>query len=215
MKNLMKKEIILCMHPTSILFLLLSSMLLIPNYPYLIIFFYNGLSVFFTCLNGRENHDVFYSMTLPVAKKDVVKARFALVVALQLLQVVLLAPFAVLRQTFNLPGNQVGIDANIALFGFAFVFLGLFNWVFFSIYYQNVTQVGKAFGWASVVGFFYIMVVETCAHIVPFVKDRLDTTDPLFLGEKLAVLCVGIAMYVAFTLLVYKKSVRLFEQNDL
>ena len=34
MKNLMRKELVLAMHPASVLFLLLSAMLLIPNYPY-------------------------------------------------------------------------------------------------------------------------------------------------------------------------------------
>ena len=36
MKNLMRKELVLAMHPASVLFLLLSAMLLIPNYPCLL-----------------------------------------------------------------------------------------------------------------------------------------------------------------------------------
>ena len=58
MKNLLRKELVLALHPTAPLFLALSAMLLIPNYPYLVAFFYTGLGVFFTCLNGRENDDV-------------------------------------------------------------------------------------------------------------------------------------------------------------
>ena len=77
MGKLMKKELKLAMHPTAPMFLALSAMLLIPNYPYYVIFFYTSLAVFFICLTGRENHDIFFTMLLPVSKKDVVKADFS------------------------------------------------------------------------------------------------------------------------------------------
>ena len=48
MLRLLQKEIRLAMHPTVPIFLLLSAMLLIPNYPYYVAFFYTGLGVFFT-----------------------------------------------------------------------------------------------------------------------------------------------------------------------
>ncbi|MEG2624491.1 MAG: ABC-2 transporter permease, partial [Clostridia bacterium] len=95
MKNLFYKECRLAAHPTSILFLLLSAMLLIPNYPYLVVFFYTSLAIFFVCLAGRENHDIFYTLSLPVAKRDIVRARFAFSVVLQLAQILIAVPFAV------------------------------------------------------------------------------------------------------------------------
>ena len=84
MKQLLKKEFSLAVHPTSWLFLGLSAMVLIPNYPYYVIFFYTGLGVFFTCLNGRENQDVLFSLLLPVSRKQVVAARITTVVLLEL-----------------------------------------------------------------------------------------------------------------------------------
>jgi len=215
MKNLLKKEIFLSMHPTAMIFLLLSSLLIIPNYPYYVTFFYTGLAVFFTCLNGRENNDVFYTLTLPISKKDIVKARFIFVMLLQLLQVLLAVPFAVLRQHLSLPGNAVGMDANIAFFGLSFVMLGIFNYVFFSVYYKNVTKVGTAFLWSSTAVFFYIILVETSAHAIPFVRDYLDTDDTQYVGYKLIVLSIGIVIYTVLTAIIYKKSVRSFESLDL
>lgn len=47
MKKLLRKEVLLSMHPTAIIFLALSMMLIIPNYPYYVIFFYTGLAIFF------------------------------------------------------------------------------------------------------------------------------------------------------------------------
>lgn len=215
MKNLILKEFKLALHPTMVIFLALSAMMMIPNYPYYVTFFYTGLGVFFTCLNGRENNDVFFSVNLPVKKRDIVKARFALVMIFQLLQIFTAAIFAVLRQLVGLSENLAGMDANIAFFGFAFVLLGLFNVVFFGIYYRNIQSVGKAFLVSGIVIFVYIGAVEVCAHAVPFFRDVLDTKDPVFLGVKLAVLAAGIIIYAVLTFAAYIRSAKNFENTDM
>lgn len=215
MKECLKKEFALAMHPTAPMFLLLSAMLLIPNYPYYVVFFYTGLAVFFTCLNGRENHDIAYMIQLPVAKRDIVRSRFAFVLLLEGAQMVLAIPFTILRQSLPMPGNTVGMDANISLFAFSFVMLGLFNLTFFSIYYKNVQQVGKAFVVSSIVAFVYMGIAEACTHVIPFMRDQLDTPEPLFLPQKLIALAVGFVVFALLTGLAYKKSIRSFEQMDL
>ena len=215
MSNLLKKEFSLSMHPVTPLMLMLSSMALIPNYPYTVMFFYMTLAVFFTCMMGRENHDVIYSMSLPVAKKDIVKARILFVVILELLQMVLLIPFAVLRQNLLAAGNEAGMDANIALFAEGFLLFGVFNLIFFHSYYRNVDKVGISFVKASVV-FFVLVVVDVIeTHAVPFVRDCLDTPDPQFIGYKLAALAIGIVLYILMTVQVCRISVRNFEVQDL
>ena len=215
MKSLLKKEFTLSMHPTGILFLGLSAMLLIPNYPYLVSFFYTGLAVFFICLNGRENGDIPFMMLLPVAKRDLVRARFMTVVALQIAQIILSAPFAVLRQKIMPEGNAAGMDANIALLGMAFVLYGIFNIVFLTGYYKDVSKVGVPFVLSSMAVFVWVGIVEACTFIVPFFKEKLDTPDTLFLTEKLMVLFVGVIVYVLLTFFAFKRSVCLFEKQDL
>lgn len=215
MKNLLKKEIFLSMHPTAVIFLSFSLMLIIPNYPYYVTFFYTSLAIFFTCLNGRENNDVFYSLTLPITKKSIVTSRFAFVILLELAQLIIAVPFAIIRQSMPLPGNQVGMDANIALFGLSFILFGLFNYIFFVTYYKNVNTVGKAFLKGSTAIFAYIIVAEACTHVIPFVRDYLDTKDPQYLNYKLIVLIIGIIIYTLLTFMSYKKSVRSFDALDL
>ena len=151
MSKLLKKEFLLSMHPITPLMLALSAMVMIPNYPYAVMFFYMTLAVFFTCMIGRENHDVIYTMTLPVAKSDIVKARIFFVVILELLQMLLLVPFSLLRQSVNSMGNEAGMDANIVLFAEGFLLFGIFNLLFFYSYYKNVDKVGISFVKASIV----------------------------------------------------------------
>ena len=182
MKNLLYKELRLAMHPTCIIFLSLSAMLLIPNYPYYVTFFYTTLGVFFTCLTARENHDIFYTVSLPIQKRDMVKARICLVVLVELAQVIVSVPFAMIRQTYPLPGNAVGMDANIAFYGFSLLMMAIFNYVFFVNYYRNPEKVGKYFGIASTIEFIVMGIFLTCDHVVPFCRDILDTKDPKNLG---------------------------------
>lgn len=215
MKNLLYKELRLAAHPTCWVFLGLSAMLLIPNYPYHVAFFYTALGLFFTCLQGRENQDVYYTMLLPVDRAMLVKARFLLAVGLEAVQLLLAVPFAVLRQKLPLPPNLAGLDANIALFASCLVMLGVFHVVFFGVYYRNVERVGRAFVLGSGAMFLYIVVVETLCHTVPFWRDRLDTPDPQFLPEKLLALGVGLAAYGLLTWAACRRAVRDFSRQDL
>lgn len=215
MKLLLNKEFKLAMHPTCLIFLALSTLVLVPNYPYYTASFYMTLAIFFTCLSGRENKDILYMMLLPLRKRDIVRARFGFAVLLELAQLAIAVPFAFLRQKMPLPGNEVGMDANIAFFGLSLVLLGIFNLAFFVPYYKNPEQVGTTFAKTSVLFFAVMLLMEALTHIVPFMRDVLDTKDPLHLTAKLAVLAAGAAVFVLLTMLSYRKSVRVFEAIDL
>lgn len=215
MIRLLKKEFILAIHPTVFIFWVMSAMLLIPNYPYYVVFFYSSLGIFFVCLSGRENHDIEYSAGLPVRKEDIVSARVLFAVIIELIQMVIAIPFAALREMMPLPGNQVGMDANIAFFGLSLVMFGLFNLLFFTKYYRSPEKVGKIFALCGSLIFVYIAVAETLAHVLPFFRDKLDTPDPQFLCEKLIVLLIGAAIYAVCTFAAIKVSQKRFARIDL
>lgn len=215
MKKLLIKDFRLAVHPTVFLFWLLSAMLIIPNYPYYVVLYYSSLSLFFVCLSGRENRDIEYSLMLPIRKRDVVRARIGFAVTVQAVQLITAVPFAVLRQSMSLGGNQVGMDANIAFFGLALLLLGIFNLQFFTGYYRAPEKVGKTFAASSVLFFFAIAVLETLTHVLPFFRLRLDTPDPAFLPEKLAVLGIGLLAYILLTFIACRISERHFEALDI
>lgn len=214
MTNLLYKEFKLALHPTGLIFLSLSLMLLIPNYPYYVTFFYTGLALFFTCLSGRENGDIHYMLLLPVRKREIVKARLGLAVLIELAQIAIAVPVAVVRNNMMPANNAAGMEANIAFFGLTFLMLGIFNYVFFTRYYKDPEQVGKSFIWATVAVFVYMALAEASVHAVPFVRDCLDTKDPAFLTAKLIVLTIGLALYALLTLRAYHKSAQTFEKLD-
>jgi hypothetical protein len=189
-------------------------MLMIPNYPYYVTFFYTTMGLFFVCLTGRENHDIEYSMALPIRKRDIVKARVAFAVVIEVVQALVAIPFALLRQRVIPGGNAVGMDANVAFFGLSFLMLGLFHLLFFPRYYRNPDKVGSSFVIGSTAVFLYVAVAETLCHAAPLFRDMLDTPDPQFLGAKLAVLAAGLTGYALATWITYRVSARRFEALD-
>ena len=213
MRALLQKEWKLAMHPAALLFLGLSAMLLIPSYPFYVVFFYTGLGIFFICLNGRETNDIGYTLLMPVRKRDVVTARFLTALALEGIQLLLAVGFGTLRAALGLP-NEAGMDVNLAFFGNALALLGFFNLEFFRRYYRAPDKPGRAFALASAEYLAVMLVMEASCFAVPFVRDRLDTPDPAHLPEKLCVLAAGAAVFVLLTALAHRKSVRSFEKLD-
>ena len=154
-------------------------------------------------------------MLLPVAKRDVVRARIFFAAGQQLLQMLAAVPFAILNNRLYPEGNAAGLDAGIALFGCAFILYGGFNLIFFTGYYKNVIKVGVPFLLASIWVFFWIGIVEASSFLLPFSRDFLDTADPQYLPQKLSVLLFGAVVYVVLTWLACRKSIILFEKQDL
>lgn len=211
MKNLFVKEFRLAMHPTVPIMTLLAAMVLIPNYPYTVIFFYAELALYFMCLQGRENADVVFSVLLPVARRDVVRARVAFAAAWQLAQLALVA----LLSPLHAGANLAGMDANAALLGEGFVCFGVFNAVFFPAYYRDVARVGVSFLRAAAAHFLLVALDVASSYAVPFVRDVLDTPGTEHAAAKLA-FCAGCAVfYAAATWLSCRASERRFAALDL
>ena len=215
LSKLLYKEFKLALHPAAVLFLLLSSMMLIPNYPMYVLFFYNTLGIFFICLSGRENHDFAYSLSLPIRKRDAVCARIVFAVILQLAQCVLAVGFMFVRRALGLGANEAGMDPNVAFFGLSFIMLAVFNYVFFTGYFSRPDQVGRVFARASIVTFVYIGIAEACTFAVPFFRDVLDTPDPENMGVKFIVLAIGAVIYGLTSYVVYRISAKKFEALDM
>lgn len=216
MKNLLMKEFRLAAHPTNWIFLLLSAFILIPNYPYLVTFFYTSLGIFFVCLMGRENHDIDYTVALPVGKKQAVTARFAYVAVIELLQVVTAIIFAIIRSSYpsEIIANQAGSAASYPFFGFAFLLMGVFNILFFPHYYKNPDKVGKCFIGGSIAAF-AVVILDVVLSNVPAIRPVLSTYGTSYIGAKLGIMFGGIAVGVVLTAIAYKLSVQRFEKLDL
>lgn len=215
MKKLLKKEFMLALHPTSIIFLLFSLLIFVPNYLYEVIFFFSCLSVFFICLNGRENKDFSYTVSLPVEKKRVALARVLLCIILQLVLVLLISVFTIVKTLTISMTNSAGMEANMALIGFGLIILSVFNIIFFPKYFKNPNKVGMPFFIGAVVDFLIIFVITTLVHAVPAVANAIDTPDTQFSIYKLIILLIGVVTYLVLNVVTCVLSMKRFDKTDL
>ena len=215
MKALQSKNWRLAMSPVPLLFLLLSGLILIPNYPYYVTFFYNSLGIFMWMQSLRENRDTAYMMLLPVTKAEMVRARLRTVVQLELLQLLACVPFMVLRASYGHLNNAVGIEANAAFLGLGLVQMGLFNLVFFPMHYRNAYDLGKPFLAASAAELFYIVLVEACDHVIPYMKTVCESYALRDQLRQWPMLLGGVAVFALLTWAAERSSVRRFEKVDL
>ena len=216
--KLLKKEFSLCLHVTSVMFLCFCAFVFIPNYPYEVMFFFSGLSVFFVCLTARENGDTAFSCTLPVRKREVAVSRVLFCAVFQIALLLLAGvTVAVKESVFPVQAqiNYAGSTANFALLGHGGVLLGLFNLVFFPWHFKNPTRVGLPFFVAALAQFAVIGMLIMLRFVCPVYCDLLVAPDPENMRVKSIFFAAGIAFYFGATALSAYLSARRFEKTDL
>ena len=214
MKTLLYKQLRLVCHPMTPLFCLFGVMVLIPNYPYTVIFFYVTLGLFFSFLNMREQKDIYYSALLPVPKRDTVKAGCLFVALTELASLVVLALFSVLAVHLQ-PGkdNLVGLDPNITLLAAGLLIYAVFNAVFLPSFYANGYKVGTAYLKAVIPTAAVMAVCEALPHFPRL--TWLDELDPAAQLRQLPLLVGGILIYAGGMALTLRASEKVYEKVDL
>ena len=214
MKALLYKQFRLVCHPMTLIFCLFGIMVLIPNYPYTVIFFYVMLGLFFTFLNIREQKDIYYSALLPVPKRDTVKAGCAFVVIIEVLSLVVLIPCSLLAVHLQ-PGkdNLVGLDPNLALLAAGFLLYAVFNGVFLPSFYANGYKVGMAFIKAVIPTTLAMGALEALPHFPAL--TWLDDLDAATQVRLLPALIASVLIYAGDMALTFRASARRYEKVDL
>jgi len=213
MFDLLYKELRLAAHPNLYMFTLLGVLVIVPAYPYGVVFLFGCLAPFITYMYGRETNDIFYTALLPVKKRDTVKAKILLLMAAQMTQIAISLPCAVLRVHLLPEGNPVGIEANVAYYGFGLMIYALFNVLFVTEFFRTAWKAGKAFLIALIPASLMTMAMEVIVHFPGFAW--LDSVAPADLVRQLPILAAGIAVYAAGARVAYAVAARRFERVDL
>lgn len=211
--KLLYKELSLAAHPTSIVFSFLGCLVIVPSYPYTVIFMFGCLAPYITFLYARETNDAWFTAILPITKKESVKGKCMLIVSIQLFQLLLSIPCVILRRFLQIQNNPVGIDATIAWYGFGLIIYSIFDLVFFPTYYKNGYKAGKAFVIAAIPMLLLMITVESSVRFPSFVwLDSYVLSDFL---RQTPILFIGIISYITLLSLAYRISSRRFENVDL
>ena len=215
MKLLLNKEIRLTASPLTWFFLLFSAMTMLPGYPILVGAFFICLGIFYSFQFGREFNDTLYTALLPVEKKDVVRAKFAFSVLIELLALALMSVLTALRMALlqsaaPYTANPM-MNANLAYLGYALIVFALFNALFLPGFFKTAYVIGRPFIAFCVVSFLAIALAETLHHLPGLAALNSTGAEAL----QLPVLLCGAALYPLLTLFSLRRSERRFENVDL
>lgn len=213
MSNLLYKELRLAAHPNLYIFTAMGVLVIVPAYPYGMVFLFGCLALFITFMYGRETNDIYYTSLLPIKKIDTVKAKFLLVVLAQMTQVLISLPFAFLRVYVLPEGNPAGIEANVAFYGFGFIIYVIFNFVFLTEFFKSGYKAGKAFLFGIIPATLFVIIMEVIVH---FPKYRwLDSVEPAMMIQQLPILLIGLLLYIIGMFAAFQVSAKRFERVDL
>lgn len=217
MIRLLNKEIKLSSSLLSFLFIAFGLMFFIPGYPVLCGAFFVTLGIFQSFQNSRETNDIVYSALLPVAKSDVVKAKYIFCGFIELCSFVLMAVITFIRMTV-LAGSSVYrsnalMNANLFALGTVLVIFGIFNCVFVRGFFRTGYKFGRPFVAHIIVTFVVIFAAESLHHIPGFEGFNAFGFDEMPL--QLCCLAGGIVLWLAMTLLSYRRACTDFENIDL
>lgn len=219
MKALIMKEFRLVVHPATYMLALLGVLVLIPSWMYGAIFIYGILVAFFNGMNARETHDLAYSFALPASRRAMVRARVAVMALIEVFMLAVMVAFIALREPLGINGiaveqGPVGCAANLYLVGLGFALFGLFNAVFYPLYYRNPLKVGAPFALACIPAALAIALLEALPYLPWDFCAPLGVPGFHDLGAQLTVLGIGVILFAFATLWGIRRASHAFATFD-
>lgn len=213
MKNLLYKEFKLSIAAGFFLLPLLGALVIIPSWVYYVALMY---CMFVTVPNifttNKAHNDIGFSVMLPVKKSDIVKARMASIIVMELLHILVAAIFAVLNIMWY-KGNNFFSEPNVAFFGLAFVMFGIFNLILFPGFYKTAYKVAMPVMLAMSTAIVFMVIVECLVIFVPAVSIYIDGVTNMI--AQIPVLLIGILLFALSTVVSFRVSAKRFDRIDL
>jgi|SRR5690625_1773203 len=212
---LLHKEFRLVVPPAYLGVAALTLFNLIPHYPMILGICYFLPTLFIALSEANANKDHEFTISLPVARDEVVLAKHLTVVTVELVQLTALAVVAAFAAQITPEGNVVGMDGNFAFFGFVLISLGLFNLVFLPGYFTTGYRTGRPGVIGAIVFFGSYAAFEVLVAVIPGAADTFDTLEASMAGAQLLVLVFGAVVFGGLTAAAYRKSVARFDRVNL
>lgn len=213
MKNIILKELKLTTHPAVYLFSIMSLMLIIPAYPYTVGLSYSLMAIFLVFSMARADNDHEFMAVLPIPRRHIVGSKFFAVSFIQLVQLIVAIPFAILSScVINKGGNIVGMDANFSLFAITILGYALFNFILLPKFFKTGYKAGFPVLLAVVSYIIFIAAIEVVIALIPPLKNTLDSLNPSTFIAQIGLLLASIVIYLLSLWGTFKISCKNFEK---
>lgn len=211
-KTYLIKEYLLAAHPTTWFFLFLGALVLIPAYPYSVVFFFAMLAPSLDLTYAKQTNDLLYTALLPGGKAGVVRGKVLYTFSFQAGMLLLTVPWAYLR-TLYITNNKAGINANLTYFGLGLLTLALFDYLFLTGFFYTGVRIGWPFARGTAAAIVALGIMETLPHLPGMAWTNGVT--PADLVRQLGFLILGLAGFAVSFGRTLTVSTRRFQRVDL
>jgi hypothetical protein len=217
MYNLVMKDLKLAVNPWFFaLPFFTGALMLIPGWIYFLVpLYFCWITIPNTFGGFKSQNDLMYSAMMPVTKTDIVKARITVVVILELMHLIVAMIFSLF--TFGLyPDLTYYFFApHMGFWGLCFAMFAIFNLIFLSMYYKTGYKYGAATTTSTSVAMLFAGVAQWAGIQSTWVNDIFYGSGADDRVLQVSILIVGIAIFLAFTLIAYRIAARRFLQVEI
>ncbi|WP_445238684.1 ABC-2 transporter permease [Lacticaseibacillus paracasei] len=206
------KEYALAAHPTTWFFLWLGALVLVPTYPYSMIFFFAMLEPTLDLSYAKQTNDILFTALLPQGKAGVVWGKVAYTFTFQAGMMLLTIPWAWLR-TLYIQNNPISINANLTYFGFGLLALAVFDFALLTGFFKTGAKIGWPYFWGTLPAIVILGVMETLPHLPGLAWT--NSVQPDHLLQQMPFFIIGIGAFIVSFFLTLRRSQRHFSVADL
>lgn len=217
MYNLLLKELKLGVNPFFyVMPFLTGALMLVPGWLYFVVFLYFCFLTIPNMFAGyKTQNDLLFSIMMPVTKKDIVKAKVAVIVILELLHIIAAVIYGVFHTWLYPNFIYFFYGPTIGFWGLSFIMLGVFNIIFISMYYKTAYKYGAA----TIAGITGAMIFASGAEWLgiknPYIFNLFKGSGADNNAIHLIFLIVGILVFAIFTFIAYQIAIKRFEKVEL
>ena len=217
-KNLIRKDFGLLSHPTVFLFLFLAcGMLLIPEYPRPVGFFYALIAIMNIFTLDVQGKDHEFSGLLPVQKRESVLARVLTVALYEIVLLVITVPFAVLANMLIAKlgrVNHAGMNINLILYAIVLLGYAAYNIIVIpGAYHKQFKVYFRSF--IGMLAFSSVIGLEILVRNLKGGLEFLNGTSPAELLRQLPILLGALAVFVIVNAIAYFIASRRYENAEI
>lgn len=216
MYNLVMKDLKLGVSPFFFFLpLLTGALMLIPGWIYLLVpLYFCWLTIPNLFAGLKVQNDLIFTTMMPVTKKDMVKARVAVIVLLELLHLVIAMIFGTF--TLHLYPEMIYyfFAPNMGFWGICFVMLALFNLTFIPIYYKTAYKYGNATIASITVAMLFALIAQWVGIQNSYVADIFVGSGMNDTALHASIFTAGVLIFIASTMIAYRIGVRRFQKVE-
>jgi len=217
MYNLLIKELKLGVNPIFyVLPFVTGALMLVPGWLYFVVFLYFCSITVPNMFAGYKNqNDLIFSIMMPVTKNDIVKAKIAVIVILELLHLVTAALYGMLHTHLYPNFNYFFFGPTLGFWGLCFVMLAIFNLIFIPMYYKTaykygVPTVAAIIGTVLFAGGAEWLGIQNTSVSELFKGAGMDNT-----AIHLSILIAGMVVFTVSTIMAYHIAIRQFKKVEI